>query len=236
MAYLLRAVGRKEVLLDDPANQPDEGACMQFRLTYEGPLFSTQRDSLGSQKDKQRENKHHIRRSFHPQLKRLWEITPFLKNGERSGPSVWITQGSPDSPVYDQQSLAARHSLYGWNFVPLVTHELNLSCGLDILFLRPDPPGSVLQSGDIDNRLKTLFDAMRLPVAGEEYAQRRPALDEMPMFCLLEEDRLITKISVETDQLLQFSKPGMPDLHEVRLVITVHLRPQEMHLGNMQFG
>jgi hypothetical protein len=34
---------------------------------------------------------------------------------------------------------------------------------LNILFLRADIPGKVVQSGDIDNRLKTLFDALRMP-------------------------------------------------------------------------
>ena len=83
--------------------------------------------------------------------------------------------------------------------------------------------------------MKTLFDALRIPVPEENYSSRVPQEDEKPFFCLLADDRLITKVSVETDQLLEFvgSSPS-PD--DVRLVITVRLRPYELHLGNMQYG
>ncbi len=205
---------------------------MEFRLTYHGPLQSTQRDAIGSQACPRRDHKHYIRRVFHAQLKRLWEVTPFLNSGQGSGPGAFLTAGSK---VHDfsRDTLAKQHALYGFNFVPLVTEELNLICGLDILFLRPDVPGRVLASGDIDNRLKTLFDALRIPVAGEKYTDRTPAPDENPLYCLLEDDSLITKVSVETDQLLQCETANV---NETRLIITVRLRPYEMHLGNMQFG
>jgi len=92
-----------------------------------------------------------------------------------------------------------------------------------------------LRSGDIDNRLKTLFDALRIPEAGENYHLNTKEAGETPFFCLLEDDKLITKVSVETDQLLQFVTPDR-SVNEVRLVITVTLRPYELNLGNMQFG
>ena len=39
-----------------------------------------------------------------------------------------------------------------------------LTCGLKILFLRKEGPGKlILQGGDIDNRLKTLLDALKMP-------------------------------------------------------------------------
>lgn len=223
------------ILLDDPYNQPDEGCFMQFRLTYEGLLLSTQRDPEKDQPDKRANHKHDIRKKFHTQMRHLWNIVPHLRDGGKSGPSALIMRGSETALPRDIPSISARHSLYGWNFVPLVTQDLNLICGLDILFLRPDRPGVVLRSGDIDNRLKTLFDALRIPEANEKYHERSRGLDEQPFFCLLEDDKLITKVSVETDQLLQFVTPKR-DMNEVRLVITVTLRPYELHLGNMQFG
>jgi hypothetical protein len=206
---------------------------MEFRLTYEGPLVSTQRDPVCGQsmKPQQRENKHDIRKALHPQLKRLWELTPFLNSGERSGPSVRILEQSPSSLVYNREALATRYSMFGFNFVPLVTKELSLRCGLDILFVRPDSPGDVVWHGDLDNRLKTLIDACRIPEPNEEYVNRTPAHDEKPMYCLLSDDRLITKLAVETDQLLKVNAPN-----EVKLIITVSLRPYDTNLGNMQFG
>lgn len=76
---------RKFVLLNDPYNQPDEGAFMQFRLTYEGLLLATQRDPLTGQQDRRADHKHDIRKIFHQQMKLLWEITPLLKRGTGGG-------------------------------------------------------------------------------------------------------------------------------------------------------
>jgi hypothetical protein len=59
--------------------------------------------------------------------------------------------------------------------------------------------------------------------------------DEKPFFVLLEDDKLITKVSFETDQLLQYAS-NPPSEADVRLVITVRLRPWEMEAGNIQFG
>jgi hypothetical protein len=54
-----------------------------------------------------------------------------------------------------------------------------------------------------------------------------------PFFCLLEDDRLITKVSVETDSLLEAIKG---DPNDVRVTITVRIRPYQMHVGNMMLG
>jgi hypothetical protein len=151
-----------------------------------------------------------------------------------AGHLYWL-KPSPTQYKSTIDELSKAHAHYGWNFVPLVTNELELICGIDILFLRPDRPGQVVWAGDIDNRLKTLLDSLRVPEANERYDQRAPGSDETPFFVLLEDDKLITKVSVETDQLLQFvSSP--PSMSDARLIITVRLRPYELHLGNMQFG
>ncbi len=56
-----------------------------------------------------------------------------------------------------------------------------------------------------------------------------------PFFCLLEKDELITKVSVETDQLLDFDERN-EKIGDVKLVMTVRIRPYEMTLGNLEFG
>jgi hypothetical protein len=101
------------------------------------------------------------------------------------------------------------------------------------LFLRPDRPGHVIWAGDIDNRLKTLFDAMRVPDPAENYVNAPPTQDETPFFCLLQDDKLITKVEVETDRLLE---PVTGNSADVRLVITVRLRPYDFNDFNMHFG
>lgn len=226
---------RRKVWVFDPDDRSEE-PWMEFRLTYQGPLYSTQvNNKSGRTRSRKLENKHRIRQNFHRQLKQLWEITPFLKAGQGTeGVTLLATESTPEHLVYDIETLSKRFFLYGFNFVPLVTSGLNLMCGIDVLFLRPSKPGSVY-AGDLDNRIKTLLDAMRVPEGEENYSIRIPELDEKPFFCLLEDDKLITKLSVETDRLLDIPDGKEAD-HEVSLVITIRLRPFEPNYSNLQFG
>jgi len=80
---------------------------------------------------------------------------------------------------------------------------MGLVCRLDILFLRRSPPGEIVKhGGDLDNRLKTLFDALRVPDSiGDNW---QPEGSETPLFfCLLKDDALITEVNVSTDMLLE---------------------------------
>lgn len=126
-----------------------------------------------------------------------------------------------------RDALPERFQCGGYRFVPLVTEDLALICAIEILFLRPDPPGSLIQSGDIDNRLKTLFDALRMPGPdAAELGGNNPREDESPFYCLLQDDRLISRVSVETDVLLQPTSPENADNpNDARLLITVKLKP-----------
>jgi hypothetical protein len=87
--------------------------------------------------------------------------------------------------------------------------------------------------GDIDNRLKTLFDALQIPDANQDYQSNPPAADERPLFCLLENDRLISKVTVETDTLLEDIRDQPYDEHDARLVITVR---REFHPTNAELN
>jgi hypothetical protein len=221
------------VIRDDLSWDGDRG--MEFRLTYEGRLLAS---NVGGRDEKpaRKEYKQGVRKQFHAQLKRLFEITPFLNTGEASGPSL---EGYAETslPKYDKEAIAAKHAHYGFNFLPLVTEELRLSCWLDILFLRRQPLGDVLQQGDIDNRLKTLFDCLQVPDANQGYDELMPDANEKPFYCLLENDRLISKISVETDRLLQdLPRPHPRDDNDARLIITVRLQPYELTFGNILFS
>ena len=102
--------------------------------------------------------------------------------------------------------------------------------------MRPDYPGGVIESGDIDNRLKTLFDALRIPGPDtNELAGSTPQEGENPLYCLLEDDKLITHVAVDTDTLL---KPTGSDwnANDARIVITVTIQPVEFRWSNIVFG
>jgi hypothetical protein len=97
-------------------------------------------------------------------------------------------------------------------------------------------PGEVMASGDIDNRLKTIFDALRMPATKEELGgYGTPAEDKTPFYCLLSDDKLISRVSVETDTLLQPTSPEAGN-NDARLVIAIKLRPVDVGWDNISFG
>ena len=223
---------------------------MKFRLTYEGELRATQRDPVPGQTIPLASHKHAIRRVFHRQLKHLWATDRFLSRyrihpdnpnlGEQPHAAadamygMWAPEDEELQPLVEV--LASRHNWFGYRFVPLVTSYFNLLCSLDVLFLRHDIPGSAIQAGDIDNRIKTLIDALRLPkhenelTAGDE----QPGEGEDPFFCLLEDDNQVSSFAVETDTLLD--PPDGPDAHRsVKLVVTVELHPYFATPFNLSF-
>jgi len=209
---------------------------MNFRLTYEGPLVASGSNSAGRIKEKWT-----IRKKIQPQLAELWATHPVLKGIGLSGldSSTRMDGGIHLSSLIDikigsSARVAAKLLepviIGGHNFVPLVRKSLELACGLDILFLRKELPGSlILQGGDIDNRIKTLFDALKMP-SKEDIKVEQPDAD--PFFCLMEDDALVTNFSVDTDRLL--ATPGMP-ANQVYLVIEVTVKVMRITDSNVGF-
>lgn len=132
---------------------------------------------------------------LHPQLKELWRTHPALAESEK-----WITRSDSSG---DDESVLVKE-IAGSDFASLVHPYLKLYAELDILVLRPEAPGAVIShSGDIDNQLKTLFDALRRPADSNEVPSGwSPDEDQKPVHCLLDDDKLITRVGVETDRLL----------------------------------
>lgn len=163
---------------------------VDFTLTYDGPLATNGRPA----------QKHDIRLRLHPQLRELWQhrpLTQFLY--DRAGQTVEVG---------------------GRQFTSIVHPRWAFRAKLDILMLWPQPPGGILRSGgDIDNRLKTLFDALTRPVHAQDVPSGwDPTADEMPLECLLEDDKYISAVSVTTDRLL-----AAETATHVKLIIKVHV-------------
>lgn len=165
---------------------------MEFRLIYTGAL------PAASTKNKRRDEKHEIRKVLHKQLVELWHQHPFLRayTGGR------VPKRIPDGKLVPMMYyMAERFPRRDFLFLPLLRLLPRVVCSLDILFLRRDKAGSVISSGDIDNRIKVLFDALRLPTV-DEVKGFSPEQHEVPFLCLLEDDSLITELKVTTDRLL----------------------------------
>jgi hypothetical protein len=211
---------------------------MEFRLVYEGHLKAT------TTSNSRVEDKHAIRKQFHKQLDQLWMQHPNLlwKRTEIIQRPVEVVEKLQkegkilnDPGATTVETLARRFDRCGFRFVPLVNKAFDLICGLDILFLRRDNPGNlILPGGDIDNRIKTLLDALRVPADGSELPRKcSPDADENPFFCLLENDSLVTNLSVTTDRLLKPLASGQ-HANEVMLIVQVNVKAAKFSSFNLQ--
>ena len=186
---------------------------MQFRLFYRGPL----------RPNGDREHKHDIRRVFHSQLTELWKQPPLKDYTE-----------PPEELLAEEQKYRATdiiRPIGNFQFVPLVNKSLDLIAQIEIVLLRPEPPGLIItEGGDIDNRIKTLLDSLRMPKStGELPDEAKPRGNETPyFFCLLEDDLLVTSLSITTDRLLEPVSAS-----EVILVIHVRVKGVRVSIDNM---
>lgn len=179
---------------------------MRFTLHYEGPL-----PARGSSTAKA-----HIRDALEDQLKELWEHQPLSIDKYLN----------PDPKPGDISALVQRH---GHTWAALVSDQMGLRAELDVLLLRPGQPGNVVHGGDIDNRVKTLLDALSAPAQLTQVpTDMRPTSPTDPKFVLLDDDKLVTRLNVETERLL-----GADDSDTVHLTIRVNIGLTRWMMGNM---
>ena len=124
--------------------------------------------------------------------------------------------------------------------MPLVREEWSLTCSLNILFLRRDILGNkgVLSAGDIDNRVKTLIDALRRPRNQTELVgnDATPREDEDPFFVLLEDDKQVSHLLVEADTLLIPPCETDASASQAKVVVTVEIRPYYVTTFNLSLA
>ena len=137
-------------------------------------------------------------------------------------------------PNPTKSPITTRH-IGGIDWNPIITPNLKLLAELDIQMLHSEIVG--VSRRDIDNRIKTLFDGLRCPQNEHEIGDNTPR-DAGPIYTLLDDDHLITKISVNTSHLLDtnlFSSkiPKTPD--SVFIMIDVNVRVAEGTLENLPF-
>jgi hypothetical protein len=160
--------------LYDFYSPPEEWGCvLEFRLLYHGYLPPATR---GKNRPK---DKHRVRKVFHRQLAVLWKQHPLLRPQltdrvikfvtpenmvSEPGPGVTKIMRSTDKTAKSWvEHLADNYDKHGYRFVPLVRTESAI-CSVDVLLLRRDSPGGLLDSkGDIDNRIKLLIDTLKMP-------------------------------------------------------------------------
>ncbi len=123
-----------------------------------------------------------------------------------------------------------------WTFTSIINETHHLIADLNITILRPEEPGSLItQGGDIDNRLKTLLDALTIPKSNQIPRGDSAGDDEQPCHCLLEDDNLITGLNVTVDRLLR-SGASDPDPSEVLMMICVDVSATRGTLKNLELS
>jgi len=218
---------------------------MEFRLIYSGPLPPQKHRSKPGELV---QAKHAIRKQLHGQLVDLCAKEPLfllVVAGLRGSPELgralpqidlmklgrgWATWQDFQDVGRGLLRTGEKYRFGGFEYVPLLICTLGASCELDILFLRRERPGKLITKprdefgGDLDNRLKLFFDALRCPRnANEIPSNMAPETSEVPFLCLLEDDSLITRFQVESDTLLG-PLPASQDPKAVHLVIKVTVK------------
>jgi hypothetical protein len=182
---------------------------VQFTLFYDGPLKS----------NRGTKDKHQIRRHFHGQLKELLGRKSYdhFENALNKQFKRFLENHRYPSPL----DLFKMVCLGSFCFIPFITEKHENVARLHITLLTSEEPGrAVTQGGDLDNRIKTLLDALRCPKTLDEIQQENPGDDEDPFFCLLEDDALIVELSVTADRLLR------PRENPSNAVVLVRVTPE----------
>ena len=203
---------------------------MRISLTYDGPLPSGARDTVRGQ-----QIKHDMRVRFSSALRRRWTqqnpvLMDFYTRGLPVEPFVEnkFCRDDPDRPFFQVLS-------NGYKFIPLVNRRNRLLCELTITLHRREGAFQPVIRGDLDNRIKTLFDALRMPRRNNEIHWSLSGDGRTELFCVLEDDSLISKLTVETAPRSDYAEaqrlpapdsPGDP----VRVDMTVTLRHHESEM------
>lgn len=176
---------------------------VRFRLKYDGPLPSASRN------DSRNKEKNKIRWSLHHQLVTAVMEADFSRTftkDENGNP--------PDFP---------KRRFKGFRFMALIPSAQVLVCNLSIQLERRDLAGGILNpEGDLDNRMKVLLDALRLPQHEDEVMPPDdPA--QKNCLCLLEDDALVTGLNIQTITSLE----DLPKGH-VRLSVDVEVKAHDL--------
>lgn len=184
------------------------GRVVEFTLYYQ--------DRVKANGD--RKHKHRIRQCLHRQIKELWNQPPLNEHRSLIDPSYEPIGIGGNVIVTEYERPSVVRSVGSYNFASVVSSEIHLVADLTITYLRPGPPGALVQGGDIDNRMKTLLDALKIPTNTDLPDKGPPLPDQDPLFCLLEDDSLITGLIVKTDSLPD------PDFPPTEVILLIHVR------------
>lgn len=154
---------------------------MEFTLIYQGDLPPNGNSAI----------KWEIRNQFDVQMRNLWKAPPL------SDIKDYI------DPNYKPSDAYLGRKVNGIEFVSPVSEKISTLADLDITLLSAGQGQRVtVRGGDIDNRLKTLLDALRAPTSLQEIPEAPMLHNDGRVFCVLDDDKLVNKLTVKVGRLL----------------------------------
>jgi hypothetical protein len=147
---------------------------VDFTLYYRGSLWAN-----GKPK-----HKHELRQHFHKQIKELWGQPPLNEHLHLIDPTYEPPQTRGAiivTATVEKPSVVCPVGAY--NFASIVSSKIDLVADLSITLLRPGAPGEIVtKGGDLDNRIKTLLDALKIPERPDALPKgASPAADEVSL-------------------------------------------------------
>ena len=133
-----------------------------------------------------------LREQIDAQMRRVWMASPLRQVDE--------TKRFRER-ANSKDGMSVVRKVGGTRFIPLICEELQLAADLQVTFY--EPTGSLGVAGDVadaDNRLKTLFDALRAPHSTDEMGRHDYGEE---CYTLLSDDRLIWAVRVNRVRLLR---------------------------------
>lgn len=135
-----------------------------------------------------------MRKSFHRQLETLWGKEPFavLKRWEDSN--------------FAAQAPNFLRSIGDQVFVPFYGEAVGVGVRLEIKLLTGLPQQAVISSGDLDNRVKRIIDALRAPTQkGEIVANLEP---NSRWYCVMDDDSSVKEVTASLAPYLDSNDPS----------------------------
>lgn len=177
-----------------------------FTLQYNGVLVSAQ------QRGQRVQNKRAIRFAIDPLLRTLWAQNPQLRwIGAHEGKLTRLRSASWAGHILRIDPLTGGMDgpliwspfpyvcVGGLTYITLVNQLNRWRCALNIKLLVPGGEGT---QGDLDNRLKTLYDGLQPPHNLDQVGSGGDAPKDGLVFCLVEDDSMIGNRGVEVESLL----------------------------------
>ncbi|TGP53033.1 hypothetical protein EN873_17530 [bacterium M00.F.Ca.ET.230.01.1.1] len=155
-----------------------------------------------------------FRAQMHHQLVRLWKTNPLSEH------TKWLSKPYNDN-TWEGVATFERHGL---DFVVVASQRVSLSIKMDVHFYEPAGELSVASDvADVDNRVKVLFDLLRLPDNPKHVPQGL-----VPHYCLMEDDRLVWELTVKRHRLLRTVETA-----EYMTRLDISVLPSRGAMGNL---